>query len=577
MSTGHPENNPHREKIIICLSIILVLGLAVRLIYLWQSSAYPNFFVPYAGADAVHNHEMAQRVAGGDILLGKDVYWTSPLYAYFLGGLFTLFGDSYWIARLANVILGVGTIALIYLFTLRFFQSAPVALLAGLGASIYGPFIVFDTSGLKASLGLFFTALMLYMLTNCLNREARSSRWLYAGMASGLVFNIIGQIGIFLLLLCRWLFIKRPCEPEQNPPAWNDLRSRLRRVSLFILGIILVIAPFTIRNYYVAGDTVLIGSNSGLHLYIGNHKGASGKFINIDGLRHTPKGHIFDAKRIAEEEAGHTLSASKVSAFWMNRAYEFVRDEPAEFLRLLGKKTLLVLSSYEIPGNDNYQYLKQRSSFLSYFPGIEIMLTLGLCGLLLGLLEYRKLEILFIFFFTYSLALILTLVSWRYRMPLTLVLIPFAGYFIVQIFEAVKRKAYIMLVLVIPLTAGAWTLTQASSVEEQYYAVEMKRAEARMNMSDREHKILTQLETDTSLTDRDVSRLLVKQAELRKKQLDIEGSVDILQKALALHPDQPRQWWTLTGMLRRLGRTDASEEAKANFEKYRKSRRSKRR
>lgn len=559
------------------LFAILVLGLGVRIYYLMEAAEYPNFLVPYAGMDAVYYHELAQRVAGGDILLGKDVYWASPLYAYFLGGLYALFGDSYWVARIANVILGVGTIALIYSFTLRFFQSAPTALLASLGAAIYGPLIVFDTSGLNTSLGLFLTALMLYMLADCLKREKRSFCWLFAGTASGLAFNKVGQIGIFLLLMCGWLFIKRPFEPEQNFPVRNDLKNRLQRVSLFILGIVLVIAPFTMRNYFVAKDPVLIGYNSGLHFYIGNHKGASGKFINIDGLRHTPKGHVFDARRIAEEETGRALSASKVSSFWMNRVYEFIRNDPAEFFRLLGKKTLLVLSSYEIPGNDNYQYLKQRSLYLSYFPDIKIMLTLGLCGILLGFLEYRKLEILLIFSFSYSLALVLTLVSWRYRMPLTLVLIPFTGYFIVQIFEAAKRKTYIMLFLIIPLTFGAWALTQASTVEEQYSAADTKRAEARMAMSERERKILTQLKTDTSLTDKDISSLLVKQAGLRKRQLDIEGSIDILQKALALSPDQPMQWRNLSGMLKRLGRTDETKEAINNYEKYRKSRRSEKR
>jgi len=497
----------------------------------------------------------------------------SPLYAYFLGGLYTLFGDSYWVARLANVILGVGSIALIYLYTLRLFQSTGIALLTGLGACPYGPFLVFDTSGLKTTLGLFLTALALFLLSRS-NHKERAIHWLYTGVVAGLAFNLSGQLGIFLSGICIWLFAKKTnkqSEPGNSIP-WRPLFARLRDVSLLVLGILLSFAPFTIRNYYVAQDIVPVNSIGGIHFYIGNHKGAWGGYTKVNGIRPNPAGHFNDARRLAERETGQVMSASETSAFWRNKAFEFIKEKRGEFVSLLWKKTLLIFSAYEIPSNVNYQYLSQKSSFLSIFPGIGLLLPLGLCGILFSIPEYRKLAPLFIFFITYALGVILSFVTWRYRLPLTLALLPFAGFFIAKTGEFIRKKQFLLLITSVLLLFGFWLFTQASPVKDKHYKIDISRAKARMKMASEEQAILKKMESITPVQKSDYSRLLVRLAKLKRKQGAIKGSIKILQKALVLDPNQPRQWRTLSNMLRRLGHIEEAQKAKENSRKYKQRR-----
>ena len=391
-------------------------------------------------------------------------------------------------------------------------------------------------------------------------------------------------MALFLPAICFWLLMSKPFQHNEhtdlNKPA--ALRKRFQSVSLFVIGILIAIAPFAMRNYYVSQDVILINSEGGIHLYIGNHKDAWGGYSQVSGMRPNIAGSHVDAARMAEKEAGKELSASEVSAYWKNRTYDFIKDHPGEFLTLLGKKVLLLFSDYEIPNVENYQYFRQKSSFLALFPGIGILLPLGLCGLLLAiracrqampngrqaLSECRSYAPLFIFFLTFSIALVLTFITGRYRLPLTVVLLPFASYFLVRVAAFINNRQFKAIILSAVLLTSAWALTQASPVRKVQSEQFIKRAESKMKMSERELAVLKQLESYASTDIKETSRLLVELAELRKKQLDIEGAIEILQNALLLDPEQPRQWRTLASMLRRLGYIEASQKAKENVRKY---------
>ncbi len=579
MPTDKAESKTH-IRTALYLSVILLLGLVLRLVYLWQVSEYPNFHVPYPGMDVAFYHDRAKEVAAGNLLLGNNAYYYAPLYAYFLGGLYSLFGDSYWVARLANVIIGVGNIALIYFLTLRLFKSTGTALLAGLGAAIYGPLLFFDTTGLKTTLGLSLIALLLFLLSGS-DQNKKPLYWVFTGLTAGLAFNLGGHMALFLPAICLWLLMRKPFQHKEqadsNKPA--ALQKRFQIVSLFVIGILIAVAPFALRNYYVSQDMILINSEGGIHLYIGNHEGAWGGYSRISGIRPNIAGSHVDAMRMAEKETGKELSDSEVSAYWKNRTYDFIKEHPGEFFALLGKKTLLLFSDYEVPNVEDYQYFRQKSSFLAVFPGIGILLPLGLCGMLSAAIGFRKkgfenrgLVPLFIFFFTFSLALVLTLVTWRYRLPLTVVLLPFASYFLVRSFKLAKSREFKALILSAVLLTGSWALTQASPVKKERSEWNMKRAAAKMKMSDRELIILKQLESASDPGDRDTGRLLFELADLRQKQFDIEGAIPILQKALALDPHQHRQWKTLSSMLRQLGHIEQAKKAKENAKQYRQRR-----
>ena len=48
---------------------------------------------------------------------------------------------------------------------------------------------------------------------------------------------------------------------------------------LLILSAAAVISPWTLRNYRVHGEWILISSNGGINFWIGNNEQATGEFI----------------------------------------------------------------------------------------------------------------------------------------------------------------------------------------------------------------------------------------------------------------------------------------------------------
>ena len=558
------------KRPVFLLGLILVIGLAVRLIYLWEVSGYSNFKVPYAGLDVALYHNLAQSIASGDLFLGKEAYYFSPLYAYFLGGLYYIFGDSYLVARLANIALGVGTIALIYLYTLKLFRSTGVALITALGAALYGPFLVFDTSGLKTTLGQFLISLSLVLICRA-NQKREFIPWLYTGGIIGLAFNMNGQLGLFFIGILLWLFVTKPIGQSEE----GVLRSaekwprRLGMAGCLFLGLVIALLPFTIRNYFVTKDVVLTTSTSGIHFYIGNNKRAWGGYRRITGIRPNPAGHYYDARRVAERSIGHPLSASEVSAFWKDKAWDFIGGNLGAFLSLLGKKALLVLNAYEIPNNENYQYLTKRSFYLSLFPCIVLLLPLGLSGLLISLPQWRRLTPLLVFFFSYALGVIISIVTWRYRLPLALGLLPWSGFFVVRAITWARDVRFLALGLVAVLLFGCWAITKVPLISKKNYDWSMKRAEAIMNACEQEETLLKQIATHASGLQGDVGHVWLKLARIRESQYDIEGAIRILRQGLDENPNQPRLWHRLSIMLSRLGDMEGARKAEENLKRYR--------
>ncbi len=541
MSESHFEQKksvsvPSLQRPVIVFAIVL-LGLCVRLIYLHQISSYPDFALPYAGSDAAVNHDLARRVAAGDILLGRDVYYfSSALYMYFLGSLYALFGDSFWTARIANIVLGCGTILLTYLFSKRLFKKEGIALPAACGVALYGPFVVFDTSMYKTSLELFLLALSLLLLVIAIDSR-RKRYWVVTGLVMGLTYANHPQAAIFIFFTCAYLIAGRTgAVMQDNLTYLRSLPQRLLRTGLLVCGLVAALLPFALRNYAVAHDFAVSSTLDGIHMYIGNHKGAWGAYSVVDGVRPNVAGHFFDARRVAEQETGRSLSASEVSRHWKKKVFDFVTQDRAAFILLMREKLQLFFSFYELQNNGNYQYLIGRSPFLALLPNIVILLPLGMAGLLLSLREFRRYWVMHLFFVSYLLALLMTFVSWRYRLPIMLVLWPAAGYLAEETITGIRAKRIMVPALGVLLCLYFLILGNAHPVRLIRYEKDLQQAALRMEISGREGEILRQLSESTQATPAQRSSLRLQHALLRYEMLDTEGAIDLLQRALTDDP-----------------------------------------
>lgn len=131
---------------------------------------------------------------------------------------------------------------------------------------------------------------------------------------------------------------------------------------------------------------------------------------------------------IAEQALGYSPSPSEVSAYWYDRAWEFIRGEPLAFLRLLVKKFYLFWTHFEIANNLSYYWFERSSLVLKMLPvGFWLVGPLGLAGAAVAWKEPKaRLPILFLLL--YCTVTIAFFVTDRFRLPVVPVLCIFAGY-----------------------------------------------------------------------------------------------------------------------------------------------------
>ena len=401
------------------------------------------------GLDAAAYVQLASRVVAGDVLLGKEPFFVSPLYVYFLAPIFALTGGSLAAARFVQVLLGTAAAGLLYGAARRFFNDRA----ALLGAALYvltGVVTFHEVLILQAALDPFLTALALYLLADALafrrvsskvngagNRGGGSARWVAAGAAFGLLaLNrpnvLVCAVAVALALGVLPLVVRTRGATLPSSPFEEPSFRTLRFVAAFLAGLVLTIAPATVRNLAVSGEPVLISSHGGLNLYVGNGPTADGTYSPVSGITPSIDGQARDAKKVAEAAEGRLLSTREVSAHFTRLAVSWAREHPGAAVRLFVKKLGLLANRIEVPLNLSYAwYAGGPLSPLSFLVvGPWLLVPLGVLGLAWRLFEAPRsaFAVWVAFAPAYALSVALFFVSSRYRLPLLLPLAVGAGF-----------------------------------------------------------------------------------------------------------------------------------------------------
>lgn len=202
-------------------------------------------------------------------------------------------------------------------------------------------------------------------------------------------------------------------------------------------------------------------------------------------MRRYPRASCENGTGGTRNAARGRLHTTETTILPISPGLQYIRNEPSAFLRLLWQKVLLLVSHYEIPNNEHYDYLTQHSSLLRILPRAGLLLPLGLTGLLLSLKDRQRFSPLLLFSFSYSLVVIFTFVTWRYRLPLTLALWPFVGAFLFRWGRWLKTRQWGAALVSVASVLGLTFLTWASPVAEQQRDRDLRQAEAKMRASER--------------------------------------------------------------------------------------------
>ncbi len=245
------------------LTHIALIAFALRLAWMLLVPIRPD-------SDSAVYDLLAQRIASGQGYTWPDgtptSYWpvgTSALYA----AVYALFGHNFAAAALLNVVLGVALVAAIYALARTRFDQ-PTSLLAALIAALWPSWIA---------------------LTSILSSELPSNLLLVAGMAvimSGRRYYATRIIAGTILLVGA-SFVR----PISLPlivavPVLDALITRRWREAALGGAIAIVvaaalIAPWMIRNDRIFDKPVVISTNLGTNLWMGNNPASSGGYMDL--------------------------------------------------------------------------------------------------------------------------------------------------------------------------------------------------------------------------------------------------------------------------------------------------------
>jgi tetratricopeptide (TPR) repeat protein len=135
------------------------------------------------------------------------------------------------------------------------------------------------------------------------------------------------------------------------------------------------------------------------------------------------------------------MSAREVSDYYLAAAFRYIKANPTEWLRLMGRKWLLVWNAYEAPDTEDYYLYKEWSGMLRRMDGIlhfGVLCPLGLAGLVLTIRRYRALWVLYAWLIVTAIGVAAFVVFARYRLPLVPVLAMFAGAGLIELVSTIR-------------------------------------------------------------------------------------------------------------------------------------------
>jgi Flp pilus assembly protein TadD len=428
---------------------LFVVALALRLIYLSELNDAPFFHHPVG--DSKVYHDRALEIAGGDLVGGEAYFHSSPLYPYFLALVYSIVGVKFTVVRVLQFIVGSLNCMLVYLLARRAAPSSKaVPLAAGAAAALYGTLAFFDGDLLMISLVLCFTCGSVLLLTRLVDPETGSaepsklSRGWKPALSALLAGVLLGAAGlgkpnvlVFAPFVVLWMF---------TGFGRRFAAGRWREALLFTAGCLLAVAPITARNHAVSNDFVLVSSNAGVNLFIGNNERAEGVFSLPPGSGLDNTRLYLSSRDEAEAATGENdMPPSAVSAYWTSRAVDFVKSEPGRAFGLLWRKFRLFWNHYEIPNHHNKQFVTiHYAAFLQVlFVGFKLVAPLAVMGMLLSVVLLSRSAVVRLylgFVVVYMLTLILFFVTARYRLPVVPFLLVFAAVGVWQLAVLLQKK-----------------------------------------------------------------------------------------------------------------------------------------
>lgn len=412
------------------LFIIAFIALIIRLAFVIETQNTPVFENLFSDSQ-IYNYWAVNIVNSGD-WVGKEPYFMAPAYPYFIAVVYSIFGQSIEILRILQVLLSSISIFIIYLVGRNLVSKSVGYISAGMTA-VYSVFIFYSGSILSETLQLFFYLILYLLLTNK-DKITEHKHWFYIGLVLGIAAIFRANILLFIPVVIIWLFF----QVRKNEQIKKTF---LKLTVFFLIGTSLPILPVTIRNYTVSNEFILLTTNGGINFFIGNNPFSPGVFSapNDFDFYSDLAGH-----RYAEKVSGKKLTEGEASSFWFKEGIKYFQNYPLEFTIKTLKKIFIFFEADENPQSSimSPQFFKDEFSKVLHLPLVSFQLIwiLALMGITTAIIRKEKFSLIYLFLGVYVFSTALFFINGRFRVALTPILIFFAAYFLVMLFQIIKEN-----------------------------------------------------------------------------------------------------------------------------------------
>ena len=367
-------------------------------------------------ADTYGYYEIAQNLAGGHgfRLEGKPTSRRGPVYPSFLA-LFEKLHSFPLGVQLVQAVLGAISCVLLFWLGSQVFGKEVGLVAAGIYAVDY--LAIRQVVSLMPE--VLFVFLLLASVGFIIQGEKRNQFFSLAlgGILGGLAVLTKEVMAFYFIFLAFWL--------GAGPGSKG---SRVLRAGIFLLGFVIIAAPWIVRNQRTFGEWGFVTSNVGHMFYLGNNSLISGRIVGEEW-------EYSDDSGFPQNDPAMPLAFTpEADKYLMRRGLQYVRSHPGRFLQLTGGKILRLWYPYYLGSPPAAKWL----TILTYLP----ILVLGGWGIVRSSKRGREV-IPFLAPIVYLTGVYAVTISGiRYRFPAMPFLTLFAAFALCQLFKDRTSSGY---------------------------------------------------------------------------------------------------------------------------------------
>ncbi len=347
-----------------------------------------------------------------------------PVVSLGLAGVFSVFGERLWAARLLNSLLSILSAWLLYEYGVLLFGRA-VGTAAGAIAALYPFFIYWSGILMSETAAIFFVVSGLYLTQRVFKSRGRPGEEWLAGLCWGLAVLTRAQNLWCWAVLVAWIIFDR-------------LRGRTRFPFLgFVLPVVLLASAWMHRNHRILGAWTM-DTHSGYTMIIRT------MFYDEDNVD-TGIAAAALAKQDFYSEA-LSLSVAARDKFFFGKAVEFIRANLFLYVRHCFGNFVQYWRFY--PRVDK-QVGVTPESFLFFSRNLFVVISLltepwlivlGAAGLYFGLREGRQVALPALYILCNTAIHSLVIAQMRYRIPVMPLVIIFAAFGAQRLLQICRRR-----------------------------------------------------------------------------------------------------------------------------------------